>query len=491
MKISKCPISRLALILVVLAHGTESFQSSTTPSCRSSSCSRPPVPLLFQPPRTTSTVLLRPRRNGSLRSSDATVQEPAESGGTASVTDLIFNLVKGIVGAGVLTLPSGIAAFGNAPSAVWPAVTLIAVIGSLSGYGFALIGRSCALTQTTSYRDAWSKAVSEKSSWIPAWSVTLKTMFAVLAYSMILGDTFHSLFTTVGLNFTPTQTLLGITGVFLLPLCLLKNLASLAPFSLLGSIGMVYTAIAMLIRFLGPAYKAGGSLLKDVPKAYQPAFGSTGAVGVFNPASTILIGMLSTAYMAHFNAPSFYTSLKNNTIPRYLKVVSTSFAISIGLFASMAALGFLTFGQNCAGLILNNYSNKDSLMFIARFAVAISIVFSYPLAFKGLRDGFLDLFKIKNKSDKFLNTLTVSLLAAITGLAIVTPDVSFVLSLAGSTLGNALIYIYPALMFRGAIKKLDKPTKLQKREVKIALTSALAGLGMGAVGAFKTIQSVL
>ena len=36
-----------------------------------------------------------------------------------------FNLVKGIVGAGVLSLPAGIAAFGDNQSAVFPAVGLI------------------------------------------------------------------------------------------------------------------------------------------------------------------------------------------------------------------------------------------------------------------------------------------------------------------------------------------------------------------------------
>ncbi len=45
----------------------------------------------------------------------------------------IFNLVKSIVGAGVLSLSAGIAAFGDAPSAVIPANILIAVIGGISG----------------------------------------------------------------------------------------------------------------------------------------------------------------------------------------------------------------------------------------------------------------------------------------------------------------------------------------------------------------------
>ncbi|EEC43594.1 predicted protein [Phaeodactylum tricornutum CCAP 1055/1] len=411
--------------------------------------------------------------------------------GTASSTQLIFTLVKAIVGAGVLTLPAGIASFGNAPSAAIPALGLITVIGILSGYGFALIGRVCHLTGTSSYREAWKASVGEPSSWIPAWSVTLKTIFAVLAYSMILGETFQSLFLTAGLAWSKTAVLTTITSVVLLPLCLLKNLSSLAPFSLLGSLGMLYTAVAMGIRYFGKAYVGSGKFAQDLPFNLQPAFGTIGASGVFNTQTSILVGMLSTAYMAHFNAPRIYAELENNTVPRYLKVVASSFAISIGLFATMASLGFLTFGAHSSGLILNNYSVRDTLMGISRLAVALSIVFSYPLAFVGARDGVLDLLQVQNRTPTVLNGLTVGLLAAVTAAALSIPDVSFVLAFAGSTLGNALIYIFPALMWRGAVRKQPNSTTGQRREVKLAMMSAFAGLGMGIMGATKAVQSIL
>ena len=79
--------------------------------------------------------------------------------------------------------------------------------------------------------------------------------------------------------------------------------------------------------------------------------------------------------MAHFLAPKFYIELKDNTIERYNKLVSTSFAISILSYVIMAAFGFLTFGANSSGVILNNYSNKDVLLGLSRVAVAISLVF--------------------------------------------------------------------------------------------------------------------
>jgi hypothetical protein len=171
--------------------------------------------------------------------------------------------------------------------------------------------------------------------------------------------------------------------------------------------------------------------------------------------------------------------------------VSTSFGIAIAIFSLMAALGFLTFGANASGLILNNYSIKDNLMGISRIAVAVSLVFSYPLAFVGARDGILDLINVKERSAGLVNTLTVSLLSFITILALNIPDVSFVMAFGGATLGSALIYLFPFFMFRGAINQLKEPTKWQKREVKIAMGSAVVGLGMGIVGAVKAVQSIL
>ena len=90
---------------------------------------------------------------GSVTSTRGGGQEAAVGGGTASIPNEVFNLVKGIVGVGVLSLPAGIAAFGDAPSAAIPAVGLVAAIGAISAYGFSLIGRVCSYTGARSYRE--------------------------------------------------------------------------------------------------------------------------------------------------------------------------------------------------------------------------------------------------------------------------------------------------------------------------------------------------
>ena len=117
---------------------------------------------MTKPNRSTSSAVTTAARGGG--------QETAVGGGTASIPNEVFNLVKGIVGVGVLSLPAGIAAFGDAPSAAIPAVGLVAAIGTISAYGFSLIGRVCSYTGARSYRevcDTQSHSIHVHASFSP------------------------------------------------------------------------------------------------------------------------------------------------------------------------------------------------------------------------------------------------------------------------------------------------------------------------------------
>lgn len=308
---------------------------------------------------------------------------------------------------------------------------------------------------------------------------------------MILADSIRDLLLTFSIATTRTRSLIGVTTLILLPLCLVKNLATLAPFSLLGIIGMAYTSFAIGIRYFGGAYAAGGRFLPDIGAALQPSFGTTGAAGVMSPNSLILVCMLSTAYIAHFNAPRFFRELKDNTMSRFGKVTGISFGISTAIYAVVSAMAFLTFGANCDGLILNNYSTKDLLISASRFAVAISLIFSYPLLFVGTRDGTLDLLKVpeKKRTASLLNQATFGLLGLTTALAWKLTDLSFIASISGAVFGTALIFVYPSLMFRGAIKSLgDKATDRQKLEAKFAMIVNLVGIVVAGIGTKMSLQ---
>lgn len=81
----------------------------------------------------------------------------------------------------------------------------------------------------------------------------------------------------------------------------MKDLKSLAPFSLLGVLGMVFTAAAMTFRLLDGSYaiaeEGTGKLVAEVASHLRPRFGNLGAKSVLSPNALILVCMLSTAYM--------------------------------------------------------------------------------------------------------------------------------------------------------------------------------------------------
>jgi hypothetical protein len=121
-----------------------------------------------------------------------------------------------------------------------------------------------------------------------------------------------------------------------------------------------------------------------------------------------------------------------------------------------------------------------------RLAMTCYLLHSYPLAFVGCRDGILEMLQVpkEERTDAKLNTLTYAILGFVTVAALTISDLSFIMSFGGATLGNALIYVYPAIMFRSAVKNMgDDATTAQKLEVYLAMAFAALGIGMGGIGA--------
>ncbi|CAJ1963717.1 unnamed protein product [Cylindrotheca closterium] len=407
--------------------------------------------------------------------------------GTATIPNEIFNLVKNIIGAGVFSLPAGIAAFGNNPGALLPACLFVTLMGVISAYTFSLVAQVCQKTGASSYAEAWDLTCGRQSSWVIAASSAFSCMALNLAYSMILADTLRALLGTIGVTASRNMVMGVLTCTILFPLSLIKNLSSLAPFSIVGVIGSAYTGVAIAIRFFGGSYAKGGKFVNDL--TVKPAFGAIGAKGALSAKALILISMLSTAYIAHFNAPKFFKELKNNTLERFNMVTSASFGISIAFYCIVSSLAFLTFGSNCASMVLDSYSSKDSLLLAGRFAVAVSLIFSYPLMFQGSRDGLLDLVRVpeEKRTNGLLNKLTLVLVAAITYVASQVTDLTFVLSMSGALLGTSLIFIFPTLMFRGAMR--GDPTK--KWENRLCSVIASLGGAIAMIGANMSLQAAL
>ena len=477
------------------------------------------------------------------RASDSRMTAPLtqERGGapTVPLSSSVINLSKNIICGGFLSLPAGIAACAQFPTAatLLPAGGLLAFMGLLSAYCFSLIGRACALTREPSYAGAWTRSIGMRSGPLIKASLTLKTGATCLSYSMILADM------AAQLTGVPRPTALaGVTATVLLPLCLLDTSKTFGLLRYSSAAGLAATAFVTC--FMGLRYFTGGyatapvagPFLAGVPLSFHPHFGGsalgTTALPLFGGLTSglfVLLSILATAFMAHYNAPAFLrdaaglrlvrepvnsdrggdhsagsqmeerlTTPTDAGIARFNKVVALSFASSAATFFAVAAFGFLTFGAGAAGNVLSNYARSDPLALGARFALGISLVAGYPLAFAGLQKAAYEAIGRVVGPGVSPKAVSLLLLGLITSAATVLTDLGFVSAFAGALLGSAIIYVYPSIMFRGAVRCAMVNTSMDsKRQARLKFESAasvaitLAGIALMALGGGTTIQARL
>lgn len=443
--------------------------------------------LSFPRPRLAPKLAGAPKLRTSVRVATAAVDEPeapkAVAAPAGTVSTGTINLVKSIVGAGVLSLPAGVGAFADSKAAVLPAAAILTALGAASAYSFSVLGRVCAAYDVDTYKDAWAKSVGEKSAWVVTACCTFTPALACLSYSIIMGDAFAALIaasspgpgTMAALNALggARRATIGALAVGALwPLCSLKSLAALAPTSALGTGGVLYTAGFMAKRCLDGTYAAGGRFAKECGVA---TFGDTLGFGSVNLG--VYLAMCGTAYMAHFNAPSFFQDAGKKMKP-YNAVIRNGFGLSILLNIAFMAAGFNTFGKGAKGLVLNNYATTDALAVVARALFGVSVVFTFPLAYNAVKTGLRGVARnmfAKTDAETLEKAVVGVPLALITAIALVVDDAGVVAALTGALMGSAVIYALPALM----LLKGDKVAKAGW-EKKIA---PFAMLAMGAVGA--------
>eukprot|EP00281_Chroomonas_sp_CCMP1168_P024784 CAMPEP_0206238452 /NCGR_PEP_ID=MMETSP0047_2-20121206/14827_1 /ASSEMBLY_ACC=CAM_ASM_000192 /TAXON_ID=195065 /ORGANISM="Chroomonas mesostigmatica_cf, Strain CCMP1168" /LENGTH=515 /DNA_ID=CAMNT_0053662997 /DNA_START=70 /DNA_END=1618 /DNA_ORIENTATION=+ len=381
--------------------------------------------------------------------------------GDTPMANCVVNLMKNIVGSGVLCLAGGVAVMTDTPAMVIVGLGVALAFSLIAGYCFALVGRVSKITGAQSYTEGWALTVGDKSKWIPNVIVVFKTWSACLIYSMIIGDLFTDLAATAGITklagvAVNRNSIIFTSHLFgLLPLCLLRSFKVLSYASFLGIGGLIFTAFFMILRLVEGSYAPGGVFFKQlVAKG-----GKKLVVSSFNVAGTqaikalILISMLTNSYLCHYNSPKFLRELKDATTKRFSQMTYTSFIGAFVMNALFMVGGFLTFGGASKGLILNNYATTDALATVSRGAIGLSILFGYPLTFEGFRSSATEFAKVKEPSQKLKDIIAVGFIASVCAGAMVLRDLGVVVSFLGALLGSFVIYVFPSMMYRGARRK--------------------------------------
>lgn len=176
-------------------------------------------------------------------------------------------------------------------------------------------------------------------------------------------------------------------------------------------------------------------------------------------------------------------------MPRFTQVCACSFGIVSFLYISIAVVGYLTFGGNSYSFILDNYAANDILGAVARCCMGFSALLTYPLNFMGLRDNLLDLLGLTDQinTDAKLRVVTVILLTICIILACFITDLGLISSVGGGTNVALVAFVFPALMFRAAIRKHGNKSTAETMEVWFVMMSMITMVVVGLIGVYFSV----
>jgi len=417
--------------------------------------------------------------------------------GGLSVLATAANIAADIVPAGMLPISMAVTlAMQSAPPMVAHplVVTLVAAFACVAQRTLVLIAEAVEWSGVApSLAEVWSSSPvlgGPRTVWCIDVAVLMLCSGCCLFYLCFIGD----LLSTAAAGMLPAASettrlrswlrrrsvhIVAMASSVLLPLCLLRDLSMLAPFSAVGVLACVFCAGFILWRSLDGSYKHGGRLDRALMEeaAHRPPHAAATEMGrarlrllrrVFRrgrasgqpkgPFAGLsagralpLINVISVAFVAHYNGAAYYEAMHERSVARFAAASTVAFAGAAIVYSIAGVAGYACFGEAADTVVLNNYASRaDHVATAARLAMGVSLLASFPLMFAGLRTSALALARAAGvATDAALaspaahRTVVGIGLAAVTAAAVATPDASLVVGLVGAALGSLFIYSLP------------------------------------------------
>jgi len=158
------------------------------------------------------------------------------------------------------------------------------------------------------------------------------------------------------------------------------------------------------------------------------------------------IPVMSFSFTYHMNIFPIMNEMVNTKQVRKVSIISVNICLITYLFVSI--FGYVQFGNQIQGNILNNYPDEDVFISLARIALSLIMCFSYPVLGYSARDIFDQCF-FKTRSPPYSRILTESAVFVVLSLvlAIAVPGIQIIFGIVGASFGNMIVYILPAIFY--------------------------------------------
>ncbi|KAI9064008.1 hypothetical protein FKP32DRAFT_1591420 [Trametes sanguinea] len=414
----------------------------------------------------------------------------AKRDGHATLPSSISNLANTIIGSGMLTFPLALASAG-----IIPGMITCLFSGAVAGFGLYLLSL-CAVKAP--HRRASFFAVAELT--FPRAAVFFDAAIAIKCFGVsisyliiikslmpnVVAALYHDL-TSPDVN-PPAWMLSGQNWIMLImipliPLAFLRKLDSLRHTSYIALFSVAYLVVIVVVCYFFP--------LKGTPEPgeihlihFTPNFISTFPVQVF-------------AYTCAQNLFPIFNEISSNTQRRMNIVIGTSIGSAAMIYEIIAVFGYLTFGTKVGANIIAMYPSTSLFIAVGQLAIAILVMFSYPLQVHPCRNCLDKVFHAGHVLSKQAGDpedeepedehggshdmsplkhtlLTLAIVASGFAIAYFVDDLQMVLSFVGSTGSTTISFILPGLFY----------WKLSHNDPNASKALSRAALGLAIYGIF-------
>ncbi|CCK69191.1 Avt2p KNAG_0C00780 [Huiozyma naganishii CBS 8797] len=288
-----------------------------------------------------------------------------------------MNMANSILGAGIISQP-----FAVREAGVLGAFVVYIALGFLVDWTLRLIVQNLVITGTETYQESVAVALGEPGRLAILLANGLFAFGGCVAFCIIIGDTIPHVLRTV----CPPQyiernwVIIVVTLLISLPLSLSKKIKQLERASFLALVSMAVIVVTVAVR--GPFLP---SELKSQVSLFAPQWW-------FRKTIFKSVSIVSFALVCHHNTSFIFHSLRNKSIYKFNRLTHWSCAVSVSVCMLMGYTGFHTFKEKTKGNVLNNFSGDDGWINVARLFFGFNMLTTFPLEIFVLRNVVLDIW---------------------------------------------------------------------------------------------------
>ncbi|KAH8738548.1 hypothetical protein FG386_001930 [Cryptosporidium ryanae] len=372
----------------------------------------------------------------------------------SSLNEAISAMINTMIGIGTLAIPLAFAANGLLQGIIL--ILICSFFSSLSLYLLSSI--AIEYGDDVSFYSVTANHIPHLR-WLVDSAIVIKSLGVSTSYLMVVGDLVYSLFfrnNSFGIEPKLLRAIVLVTSVlfFIAPASFPHKLKSMKYTNWLSVICILYVALIVFIRLVYSIIKISTSNEADniIPAFYT---GNIDYISTFSLLKCLeTFPILIFAFTCQQNIFTVSNELQDRTLNRLKKIIVISIGTGIAVYSVIGISGYLLFGNTInKANILELFQSNSIDIFIGKFFIAVSLVFSYPIQCHPCRRSLSILLysgvtEMEPKAEKrALNLITIIILTLTTLCAIYFTNLGLAYELVGTVCSNTTAFIIPSLLY--------------------------------------------